>query len=140
MEYSIISRWVCIFSAAFILALPASAEQLLKLGSGSSVEILAVGPLKTTAGWSALTLKYRTQLPLTDVPVLRKEADEIWDRFVVDAEHGGYENALISANGPETGSIITANKSFNFIFRRRTASGARSNRKIAPRPSLMLLS
>ena len=119
MKYSMMSRWSCIFSAAFILALPASAEQLLKLGSGSSVEILAVGPLKSTAGWSALTLKYRTQLPLTDVPALRKEADEIWDRFVVDAEHGGYENALISANGPETGSVITTNKSFNFIFQKK---------------------
>jgi hypothetical protein len=66
-----------------------------------------------------LTLKYRTQIPLTDAPALRKEADEIWDRFFVDAERGGYDNALISANGPETGSVITTNKSFNFVFQKK---------------------
>jgi hypothetical protein len=119
MARSMMLRWSWIFSATFILALPASAGQMLKLGSGSSVEILAVGPLQSTAGWSDLTLKYRTQIPLTDVPALRTEADEIWDRFVVDAERGGYENATVSANGAETGSVITTNKSFNFVFQKK---------------------
>jgi hypothetical protein len=92
---------------------------ILKLGSGKSVEILAASPLQSTAGWSALTLKYRTQIPLTDVPALRKEADEIWDRFVVDAERGGYENSVISANEPEIGSVITTNKAFNFVLQKK---------------------
>lgn len=119
MVHSMMFRLGCIVSAALLLALPASAEQLLKLGSGTSVEILAGGPLQSAAGWSALMLKYRTQIPLTDVPTLRKEVDEVWDRFVVDAERGGYDNALISANGPETGSVITTNKSFNFVFQKK---------------------
>jgi hypothetical protein len=94
----------------------AFASQALTLGSGRSVEILTLGPLQSTAGWSALMLKYRTLVPLDDIPTLRKETDEIWDKLVVDAERGGYEKAVISANGPESGSVVTANKSFNFVF------------------------
>lgn len=73
----------------------------------------------STKGWKALTLKYRTQIPLSDVPGLRKEADEIWNLFQVDADHGNYEGAIIMANAPETGAVITANRSFNFVYEKK---------------------
>lgn len=114
-------RWSYSLSAALLIISwsGAFAGQPLTLGSGKSVEILALGPLRSTAGWSALMLKYRTLVPLDDAPTLRKETDEIWDRFVVDAERGGYEKAVISANGPDGGSVVTTNKSFNFIFEKK---------------------
>ena len=94
----------------------------LTLGSGKSVEILGVGPVVSTQGESALMLKYRTLLPLKDVPTLRKEVDEIWERFVVDAERGHYQMAAISANEPAKGFIITWENSFGFVFEKKDGS------------------
>ena len=67
-------------------------------------------------------LKYRTSLPLSDMPALRKEVDEIWDRFVMDVEHGGYKTAIISANEPPKGLIVTENNSYNFVFEKKDES------------------
>jgi hypothetical protein len=100
----------------------APAAEQLTLGSGKTVEILAVGPIQSTRGWSGLMLKYRTLIPLNDLASLRKEVDEIWDRFVVDAEHGGYQTAIISANEPEKGSIVTTSNSYNFVFEKKDGS------------------
>jgi hypothetical protein len=94
-------------------------SQPLTLGSGKSVEILGVGPLLSTQGGSALMLKYRTLLPLKDVPTLRKEVDEIWERFVVDVERGHYQTAFISANEPAKGFIITWGDSYGFAFEKK---------------------
>src|ERR1700730_2567917 len=113
-----------ILSAALLLMSwsGALAGQPLTLGSGSSVEILAVGPLQSTQGWSGVMLKYRTLVPLNDVPALRKEADEIWDRFVVDVERGGHRTAVISANAPAKGSLVATGNSYNFVFEKRDGS------------------
>ncbi|HXR25727.1 MAG TPA: hypothetical protein VN742_10235, partial [Candidatus Binataceae bacterium] len=95
----------------------------LTLGSGKSVEILTVGPVYGK-GWSGLMLKYRTLIPLNDLVALRNEADEIWERFVANAEHGGYDQAVISAKGPEKskGFILSTNNSFNFVFMKKDGS------------------
>lgn len=113
------------------------AGQPFTLGSGKSVEILAVGPIYGQ-GWSGLMLKYRTSIPLNDLVTLRKEVDEIWERFMADAEHGGYKAAIISANGPEKGFIVTMNDSYNFTFEkndgswRTRESGERARAKLDP--------
>ena len=96
--------------------------QPLTLGSGKSVEILGVGPVLFRQGASALMLKYRTLLPLKDVPTLRKEVDEIWERFVVDAEREHYQTVVISANEPAEGFIITRGDSFGFVFEKKDGS------------------
>jgi hypothetical protein len=100
----------------------ALASQPLTLGSGRSVEVLAVGPLQSTHGWTGLMLKYRTEIPLNDVARLRQEVDEIWERLVVDAERANYTNAVISANDAETGFIVTKNNSYNFVFKKSDGS------------------
>jgi hypothetical protein len=99
------------------LPLDCYAAQTVVLGSGKSVELISGGPIFFAQGKpSALMLKYRTTVPIDDLVALRKEVDEIWDRFVVDAERGGYQQAVISATGPEKGFIITSSKSYNFVF------------------------
>jgi hypothetical protein len=58
------------------------------------------------AAWSALRLQYQTLTPLADEAALRKEADEIWNRFVTDAERDGYQRGIITANEPARGLIF----------------------------------
>lgn len=95
----------------------AVAAQPLKLNSGKSVEILLVGPLYYAGGSKkGLALKYRTTLPMTDIVALRKEADEVWNFFQVDADHAKYDQAIIIANGSEHGVVITTSQSFNFVY------------------------
>jgi hypothetical protein len=118
------ARWP---SVLLLLAILTSAGSValagpLKLRSGKSVEVLAVGPLQSTHGWIALMLKYRTLIPFSDGPTLREEVDEIWDLFVVDAERGGYASAIISANDAEKGFVVTTNNSYNFVFEKRDGS------------------
>ena len=100
-----------------------NAAQMVSLGSGKSVEIISVGPISFAQGKSSgLMLKYRTAVPIGDVVALRKEVDELWDKFVVDTERLGYTEAIIAATGPEKGFIITHSESFNFVFVKKNGS------------------
>src|SRR5580658_3335176 len=116
--------WASILSVTllFVCSSAVIAGQSLTLGSGASVEILNVGPLQSTKGWSALVLKYQTSIPLTEMKSLRDEVNEIWDRFEVDVEHGNFQSAIISANEPAKGPIVTTNNSYNFIFEKTDGS------------------
>lgn len=93
----------------------ALAAELTTLNSGKTIEILGAGRIFSPNG-TALMLKYETKVPLSDLAALRKEADEVWDRFVVNVEQGGFRAAIISANTPKRGFIVTTNESFNFVF------------------------
>jgi len=107
----------------FVVMSNCFAAQSVVLGSGKSVEVLSVGPIKFAQGkQSALMLKYRTNVPINDLPALRKEADELWDKFVVDAEHDGYTHVVISATGPEDGGLISHSKSYNFVYEKKDGS------------------
>ncbi len=105
------------------LSLNCDASQMVNLASGKSVEIISAGPLSFGQGKQpAVMLKYRTAVQIDDVATLRKEVDEIWDRFVVDTERAGYTQAVISATGPEKGFIITHSESYNFVFVKKDGS------------------
>src|SRR5471030_285827 len=111
--------------AALFLLIPTSiafADQAVTLGSGTSIQIIAVGPIQFSQGSSALMLKYRTAIPLSDMASLRKEANEVWDRFQVDVEHAGNQQAIISANEPEDGGLISHSQGYNFIFEKKDGS------------------
>jgi hypothetical protein len=103
---------------AFLLALFSTplAAQPLKLNSGKTVEILAVGPMHFTKSPPALFLRYQSALSLDDPAAARKEVDEIWQHLVGDADRGKFENAVIQANSPQTGFIIKTGKSYGFVF------------------------
>ena len=118
------AHWLQTISLALVLLVGSSAMagQSLTLGSGKRIEILEVARLQSTQGLSGLMLKYRTSVPLGELATLRKEADEIWQRFVVDVERGGYGLAIISANEPETDAVVTTNKSYGFVFEKRDGS------------------
>lgn len=105
---------------AFLLLLCSTplVAQPLKLNSGKTVEILALGPMHFAKGPPALFLRYQSTLSLDDPAAARKEVDEIWQHLVVDADRGKFENAVIHANSPQTGFIIKTGKSYGFVFTR----------------------
>lgn len=110
---------ICVFVAAFLVwGAAASRADPLTLSSGKSVEILAIEPLPASAGAPGLQLTYRTLTPLADTAHLRQEVDEIWNRFVAEADRGGSQTAIISATGPTGAGAIPA-KAANFAFDKR---------------------
>ena len=94
---------------------PASADPF-KLNSGKIVDILAVNTVKTAQG-SALKLQFRSKTPLSNILMLRIEANGLWEHFLVNAERGGHKKAIISAMGPKKAG---AGKPVDFIFVKRT--------------------
>jgi hypothetical protein len=98
------------------------AAQLLTLGSGKQVEILSAGPILFGDGKSALVLQYRTQLSMSDLAALRKEADEVWNHFVVDVEKAHYAQAAINAQGPEEGTLIKEGRLYSFLYEKQGES------------------
>ncbi len=103
---------------AMTVTVPALADQTVRLNSGRSVDVMAIGPMISTHGWSALMLKYRTATPLTQMDNLRLEADELWEHFVVNVDAGRYDSAIVSANEPPQGIFIQQNDGYNFIFKK----------------------
>ena len=89
--------------------------QMQTLPSGKQLKVLGIGEIHSN-GPPALMLKYQTDIPITDVSRLAAEADEIWPVFRVNVERGGFSVAVISANEPPHGSIITSNSGYNFQY------------------------
>ncbi len=105
--------------SVFIAGAPRpAASDPFTLNSGQSVEILSVtkGP---AARGPALTLKYRTKVPPEDGPALRKEADEIWEHFIVNAERGGHQRAVIRTSAAKSDQTSAAAEPVSFIFEKR---------------------
>ena len=64
-------------------------------------------------------LKYETDLKISDMNALRKEADEIFSGLKVDAENGQFRSAIVSANEKTTGLILKNSKGYNFVYEKR---------------------
>ena len=94
--------------------------QEMKLPSGGSIGILNVTSMRFSNGPPALMLKYQTTKPINDTDALRKEAEEVWTEFRPQVEQQGFRNAVLSANDPPKGFILTRNSTYNFVFDRRS--------------------
>jgi len=64
-------------------------------------------------------LKYGTDLKVSDKDALRKEVDEIFGVFKVDAENGQLRSAIVSANEKPTGFILKKSNTYNFVYEKR---------------------
>ncbi len=110
----------CVWHGVLLLVLAfagvnaASAGQL-KLNSGKSVELLNARETETPGG-AALVLEYLTRISLDDITTLHKEADELWEKFVVEAERGKYKVAIISAHAPDKDDTATDRDPFDTVY------------------------
>ncbi len=100
----------------------ALADQAGTLLSGKTITIISSGPVQMAKGPPVLMLKYRSAIPVSDMPALHREADEVWDRLAIGAEKGKYQQAVVSANGPEQGMIVKHSQSYNFVFQKQNGS------------------
>jgi hypothetical protein len=90
----------------------------VSLPSGKKVFVAAVGTLNFPDDTPALFVKYHTKLSISDLPALRKEADELWSIFKVDAEQAKMTKAIISANEVPEGLILQMRRGYNFVFQK----------------------
>ncbi len=67
-----------------------------RVNSGKVLDIVSIKPEATAKG-RALVMVFGTKTPLTDIPGLRIEADELWEHFVVNVERAGHSRAVIRA-------------------------------------------
>lgn len=92
---------------------------VITLASGKEVGLMGVGQIRFSQDSPALMIRYQTALKIEDVNVLRKEATEVWQVFVADAEKAKLKSGIVSANEKTNGGIITRSKGYNFIFQRK---------------------
>jgi hypothetical protein len=113
---------ILIVALALAFSCSCSAQQpsrSLKLPSGRVVRVLGTGRIDFPKGPPALMLKYETDLKISDIEALRKEADEIFAVVKVDAENGQFRSAVVSANEKPTGLILKNSKGYNFVYEKR---------------------
>jgi hypothetical protein len=80
------------------------------------VRVTGIQRMNFANGDSALVLNYETDIPIEDKPALRKEVDEIWQRFQKDVEKAGVNSGVIRATHYENTGIIRKGNGFGFIF------------------------
>src|SRR6266568_1112128 len=76
----------------------------LELPSGKRIKVISTTQMYFDRGRPALMLKYITDVPLTDVPSLASEADEVWVAFRPTVERAKFRSAILSASTPSSGS------------------------------------
>jgi hypothetical protein len=88
------------------------------LPSGQKVKVVSITRVYYSNDSPALMLRYQTDLKVSDVSNLRKEADQIFQFFKNDVEVAHLTNAVMSATEAPEGGIFKTAKGFNFVYRK----------------------
>jgi hypothetical protein len=90
--------------------------QIHTLPSGEQIKVLGVGRINLPASGPALMLKYQTDLNMSDTAALHAEAERIWQEFRKDAEQAQVASAILSANSPPSGGMVSHGHAYNFVY------------------------
>jgi len=83
------------------------------------LKVIRITKMHSTNGINKwLILDYQTDIPISDVDALKREADKIWPYFKNDVEQAGMNEALIRANSPPTGTIIQETSSHGLAYKK----------------------
>lgn len=104
------------------LAGAATAEQsTIKLKSGKEVKVVNVGPVYGQGMKKlAVELQYETELKVSDLSTLRKEADQVREVFRPDVEKANERTAIVSAVEKRSPGVVTKSEGYNFVFEKRS--------------------
>jgi len=95
-------------------------ESSIRLKSGKEVRVVKVGPVYGQGMKKlAVELQYETELKVSDIATLRKEADQVWDVFRPDVEKANEKAAIVSAVEKRPPGVITKSEGYNFVFEKR---------------------
>jgi hypothetical protein len=116
-----LSHLVPLAAIVVLLAGAVLAEQSsIKLKSGKEVKVVKVGPVFGLGMKKlAVELQYETELKVSDLTALRKEADQVWDVFRPDVEKANEKAAIVSAVEKRPPGVITKSEGYNFVFEKR---------------------
>jgi hypothetical protein len=90
-----------------------------RLDDGTEIKVIGFTRMHSTNGVNKwLILDYQTDLEISDVEGLKKEADQIWPYFKNQVEQAGMDEALIRANSPPTGMIVKETKSYGIPYKK----------------------
>ncbi|MDX1485726.1 MAG: hypothetical protein R3229_14735 [Alphaproteobacteria bacterium] len=118
-----------VLAALLALGTQAASADPFRVNSGKVLDIRSIKAEDAAAG-RTLVMTYAGNTPLSDRLALRKEADELWEHFVVNVEAGGYKRAVIRARGPERGKPV------DFIFVKRGAAWRTLENGLGPKGRL----
>lgn len=90
---------------------------LYTASSGKEIRIINISKIDFPESGPALVMTYKTEIPIENMPELRKEVDEIWEVFRKDAEAAAVKAAAIRA-------VVHENKEgkgsgYGFVFEQR---------------------
>lgn len=86
------------------------------LPSGKTVPLLSLKTTYSSTGGSTMMLRYETALPITDMPGIEKEMEEVWSAFRLEVEKAGHANAIIQVNTPSEGIVFTVKKAHTHVY------------------------
>ena len=95
--------------------------QVETLPNGKQLKVLGINTVNmaTPNGMlSFLRLDYQTDLEMSDVEALEKEADEIWPYFKNNVEQAGLDEAIIRANSAPVGTIVQEKSTRAFAYKK----------------------
>ena len=93
--------------------------QVEQLPSGHEIRVVSIGIITFSADKPAWLLKYETKTSFDNVPELRKEALELWERYQSMVEQAGREGAVLSANEPRPNTVFAKTRGYNFIVQKQ---------------------
>lgn len=90
------------------------------LPSGQKVLVLGTTKLYFSSGDNpCLMLRYQTDISITDVQALEKQADEIWSRFKPDVEKARLICGATKAQEmPTSEGVIKRYRAYTFVFKK----------------------
>jgi hypothetical protein len=90
------------------------------LPSGRQIMVSGIIPMHFPNGQDALILNCESDIPISDHPALRKEADEIWAAFFQKrVESANMKSGVIRISHSEGGGLITHAQGYGFVFEKR---------------------
>lgn len=105
----------------FFCVTAAAQQSTIKLKSGRVIKVLKIGPVYGQGMKKlAVELQYETELKVSDLAALRKEADQVWDVFRPQAENANEKAAIVSAVEKRPPAAVTRSEGSNFVFERRS--------------------
>ncbi len=128
-RYALLLTAVLVFSYTTIAFASPAVQRQITLPSGQHIKLLSISPVMIDGGKTkTILMKYLSDKKPDDKEGIAKEADDVWDLFILDAEHNGLRTAVLTgvlselAAREESGTQSSPGQSITF-FMEKNAQG-----------------